>query len=203
VLVYIWHLDTQQGRSFKVSYKDTLFSNHQLECARFPPELTLLLQPGTKTIVLSTFDSCHTSDHNHYDFLSKPIVVNPPKILYSRFTYTGECLQNASQSLDGLGPLQPAPDGTSTNRFVPASHNGLFSLHVNRYKDINFSLQFDEQLNAFTTPKYPESTSLWLPGPTRNPNLTNPNSQSHIAWWKDTFIEASPTNPILTHLGTR
>jgi hypothetical protein len=199
LLVYIWHFDTQQGRSFTVSYSNPFFSSHQLDFSQVQPEVALLLQPDTETVVICTFE-------NHQSKYAALIQPKRTNILYGRFTYSGETLHSAEQMLDAHNACLLDHYSGSGMCFVPVSHNGLFALYSNGWKVAHLTkfvspLQFDEQLNAFISPDYPVLITYMFDQSNSIPWENN----TRVAWWNDTFIEAIINNAddVAVHKGTR
>lgn len=200
LLVYIWDFDTQRGQSFKVSYETSFLSRCQLDLAKVQPPVGLLLQPDTKTIILCIFDACKATNQSDKDPWC-------PRILYSQFTYSGECTQHTEQILEGCDYDPLTRSDSRSLSFVPASHDGLFILQsttrrVNPLFQTAPLLQFDERLNAFTSPECPGSTAY---SPHQSDSIVqwdNGEMDSHVVWWKDTFIEASISEHIVVHRGT-
>ena len=187
LLVYIWNYDTQQGKSFNVNNHTPVSLGNQLHISILQTELGLLLQPDTETIVLCLFVPSHCQR-------------NPgdnPQVLYYRFTYAGECLHGANQVLEGYyGDDINAESGDRRSiRFIPASHDGLFMLQRKVWRNAHaiktiHTLQFDERLQAFTSPRHPRLYP------------TDPQDQGNIVWWKDAFVEAGTEEYIVVHRGT-
>ncbi|KZM27199.1 hypothetical protein ST47_g1666 [Ascochyta rabiei] len=148
LLVYIWNFDTQQGRSISLSYDDSLFLGCQLNLAADQPEVGLLLQTASETIVLCLLDPAISQN-----------APRCPKILYYRLTYAGECLLASEHVLEGYDHDQLTHSDRRGLRFVPASHDGLFMLQG---KSIH-PLQFDESLSSFTIPYHHGLNATSLP----------------------------------------
>jgi hypothetical protein len=158
--------------------------------------LLLLPQPETETIIVFTSIACDSGRHA-LEMCTKL----PGPILYSRFTYTGECLNSCYMPWPAgltnivLKPVKPM--------CIPTSWNGKFLIRASGickserplggWDSMDLHLQFDERLNHLTIIDHPIS----------------PRRQSSIAWWNDTFygsdLGISNAGPfvMLTHLGTR
>lgn len=200
LLVYIWDFDTQTGRSFKVSYETSFLSGCQLDLAKAQPPVGLLLQPDTEAIVLCILDTCKVTDLSDKDLWC-------PKVLYGQFAYSGECRYHTEQTLEECDHGLLTHSNSRSMTFVPASRSGLFILQsTSRRTNPPFKtvplLQFDERLNAFTSPERPGSTAF---SPRQSHSIAQWNNSEvnlHVVWWKDTFIEISVSEHIVVHRGT-
>ncbi|OSS50728.1 hypothetical protein B5807_04509 [Epicoccum nigrum] len=182
--VYIWHFDTQQGKSFRVERNASPISMAM-------DELGLLLQPSTETILLCQFLS--TTSHDSDD-----LIYHTDAVCW-RFTYAGECLHSIKQRLgdynDTCDDLQFCT-WTGT-RFIPASHNGLFMVQRESLWDpvyrtrVIHKFEFDENSDTFRGSLHPrlQNTSY---------------DRSGVVWWEDTFIGTETEEveeSIIAHLG--
>ncbi|KAH6616664.1 hypothetical protein C7974DRAFT_402211 [Boeremia exigua] len=186
ILVYIWNYDTQQGKSFTIGKDTRLLPGVRLHLPTPACELGLLLQPVSETVVLCLFVRSQSQTD---------MIIESPQLLYYRFTYSGECLHGAKQPLAFHGAGNPTEFGDRKSmKFVPANHDGLFMLQCNSWtfgsavKSI-FTLQFDERLHTFTSPRHPRLHPIDM------------HDQGNVVWWKDTFIEAGTTGHIVIHRG--
>jgi hypothetical protein len=186
-VVYIWNFDTQQGTSFDISLQSHLFLHTTPGPPAARPALRLLLQPDTSTIVVFV-----TGLDGH----------GPAHVRHARYAYNGECLSSSTILIHGLDRASLFDNETS--QLTPVGHDHVFSLSLvacESGKHPNpqvFKLQFDEQLNQFTSPYHAmsEKGRLWV--------------HSSFGWWNDTFYESlsrisgcrQPT-PVTGHVGTR
>lgn len=192
ILVYIWNLDSQQGRSFNISYEHLLLSGRQLDRVKAQSaEIGLLLRPDTENITLCMFDICRPTGSSQEGPIS-------PAIVYGCFTFAGERVYNAEYTIDrhdlDTATRLTLSDGMGL-RFVQTSHDGLFRLQGNACRAANRSkpvppLQFDERLNTFTSPICPGSGSPYH------------CQEGLIVWWNDVFFEPCAKEQTVIYRGT-
>ena len=161
--------------------------------------LLLLPQPEKETIIVFTSITCESGRHA-LELCTKL----PGPILYSRFSYTGECLNScylpcpAGLTNIVLKPVKPMCIPTSWNGKFLIRASGVFKSEPPQGGPdcMDLHLQFDERLNHLTIIDHPIS----------------PRRQCSIAWWNDTFYgsDLGIGNPcpldslvILALLGTR
>lgn len=174
VLVYIWEFDTQQGRSFNINPSNGFFSGRPVEDPDI--KLAILLQPNAEVITVFTF-----------------VLKYSTKVFYSGFTFGGDCVFSASQTLSSKGAYHPTRTLDCGLGFIPASHDGLFMLQI-RWNKLGTrvfegSLLYDERLNAFTTSGYAVTERM--------------GTHRHTVFWKDVCIISLTGMHLMAHTGSR
>lgn len=146
--------------------------------------MTLLLQPGTETVVVFGDIQC-SKQYRQFDLCDQA----PGPIIYSRFTYNGVLVDNSHMPY----PKELGVVGLLRCDVVPVDHNGRFATRINGIiggkPNMPIYVQFDEQLNQFTTVSDP--------------------TDKFVAWWKDTCYglgstkQDSTARVMLAHMDPR
>ncbi|KAF1921143.1 hypothetical protein BDU57DRAFT_38592 [Ampelomyces quisqualis] len=166
-LVYIWNYDTQQGTSFRID-----FGTHLLPYPRHGHQhrLALLLQPQHERILVFTDQPSPSLPSGGKHMRT---------IIYSQYTYTGDCIFSSQMALDHVDHLSYSTFQTPNNTFFPVDSQGKFRVMIGS-RHLHTAacwLQFDERPNMFTEPR-----------PSTHPGQMY--TSSHLSWWNDTFFSS-------------
>ncbi|KAF2712231.1 hypothetical protein K504DRAFT_464309 [Pleomassaria siparia CBS 279.74] len=184
VTIYIWDFDTQSGKSFDISLEDQPFANrdHSSDQSKI---LALLPDPHTRTIAVFTTDQPDP-------FVRVPVCSgdDATSIYYTRFTFDGKPIRDGNIYLPDLV-------GLDLLGLRPVGSRGEFGLAIKTLQPgaiwpMDYSLQFDENLDEFTDAKCPVFASSAEPTTKRESAWETWRDvciDSRFAWWNDTFFK--------------